>query len=61
MPGKKYRSLKAPGTYERMRKHGMSKSKAARLSNYMAKRGYKVRKTVNARPRRVKITYNNYR
>lgn len=61
MPGKKYRSLKAPGTYERMRKHGMSKSKAARLSNYMARRGYKVRKSVSARPRRMKVHYKTKR
>lgn len=39
MPGKKYRSLKNPKLYERMRKHNMSKGKAARLSNWMYKRG----------------------
>lgn len=53
MPGKKYRSIKAPGTYERMRKRGMSKGKAARLSNSMAKKGYKVRKSIRAKPRKM--------
>lgn len=53
MPKKKMRSIKAPGTYERMKKHGMSKSKAARLTNWMAKKGYKVRKTVRAKPRKI--------
>lgn len=53
MPKKRMRSIKAPGTYERMRKHGMAKSKAARLTNWMAKKGYKVRKTVRAKPRRI--------
>jgi hypothetical protein len=44
IPGTKWkRSLKRPGLYEKMRKHGMSKGKAARLSNWMAKRKKKRR------------------
>lgn len=39
MPGTKWkRSLKRPKLYERMRDSGMSKGKAARLSNWMSKR-----------------------
>lgn len=33
MPGKKYRSLKHPRVYEALRAQGMSKKKAARISN----------------------------
>ena len=33
MPGKKYRSLKNPRQYEALRDKGMSKEKAARISN----------------------------
>lgn len=33
MPGKKYRSIKRPKVYERLRRKGMSKRKAARISN----------------------------
>jgi hypothetical protein len=37
MPGTKWkRSLKRPALYEDMRESGMSKSKAARLSNWLA-------------------------
>jgi hypothetical protein len=38
MPGKKYKSLKAPGLYEKLRDKGFSKSSAAALSNWIAKR-----------------------
>jgi len=33
VPGKKYRSLKHPRVYEALRAQGMSKKKAARISN----------------------------
>lgn len=33
MPGKKYRSIKRPRVYEALRRKGMSKSRAARISN----------------------------
>jgi len=38
MPGKKYRSIKNPHAYEAMRGKGYSKRKAARISNWQAKR-----------------------
>lgn len=38
MPGKKYRSIKAPKTYEALRKQGYSKESAARISNAQKKR-----------------------
>jgi len=38
MPGKKYRSLKKPKVYEALKKKGMSKKQAARISNAMAKK-----------------------
>ena len=38
MPGKKYASIKNPKAYEAMRKKGMSKGKAARISNSKRKR-----------------------
>lgn len=38
MPGKKYASIKAPKMYEGLRKHGMSKSQAAAISNAYAKK-----------------------
>ena len=39
MPGTKWkRSLKRPAMYEKLRKKGMSKSKAARISNAAARR-----------------------
>jgi hypothetical protein len=41
MPGKKYRSIKAPYWYERMRAHGFSKEKAARISNWMKSKGFR--------------------
>lgn len=33
MPGKKYRSIKRPRVYERLKAKGYSKRKAARISN----------------------------
>lgn len=33
MPGKKYRSIKRPKVYERLRGKGMSKARAAKISN----------------------------
>jgi hypothetical protein len=45
VPGKKFRSIKKPKVYEALRGQGMSKEKAARISNAMAgskgKRGKK--------------------
>lgn len=38
MPGKKYRSIKKPAMYEGLRKKGMSKERAARISNAAAKK-----------------------
>ena len=38
MPGKKYRSIKKPKVYEALKEKGMSKKKAARISNAMAKK-----------------------
>jgi hypothetical protein len=39
MPGKKYRSIKHPRVYEALRGQGMSKKKAARISNASGKKG----------------------
>jgi len=36
MPGKKSRSLKKPETYEALRDEGMSKERAAKISNAQA-------------------------
>jgi hypothetical protein len=36
MPGKKYASIKKPRTYEALRRKGMSKRKAAKISNAQA-------------------------
>lgn len=33
MPGKKYNSIKRPKMYEALRRRGMSKTAAARISN----------------------------
>jgi hypothetical protein len=33
MPGKKYASIKNPATYEALRRKGMSKTRAAKISN----------------------------
>lgn len=38
MPGKKYRSLKRPRTYEALREKGMSKERAAKISNAQARK-----------------------
>ena len=38
MPGKKYRSIRWPRVYEALKRKGMSKSKAAAISNAMARR-----------------------
>ena len=38
MPGKKYRSIKRPKVYEALRRKGMSKRKAAKISNSKRKR-----------------------
>jgi hypothetical protein len=46
MPGKKYRSIKKPKVYESLRGKGMSKERAARISNAQAakKKGTKRRR-----------------
>lgn len=38
MPGKKYASIKRPKMYEALRRHGLSKAKAARISNAASKK-----------------------
>jgi hypothetical protein len=38
MPGKKFRSIKRPRVYEALRREGMSKSKAAKISNAKRKK-----------------------
>lgn len=38
MPGKKMRSIKRPKVYEALRRKGMGKAKAARISNARRKR-----------------------
>ena len=38
MPGKKSRSIKKPDTYEALRDKGMSKERAAKISNAQAKK-----------------------
>jgi hypothetical protein len=38
MPGKKMRSIKKPRVYEALKRAGMSKTKAAKISNAMAKK-----------------------
>jgi hypothetical protein len=37
MPGKKYASIKHPKVYEALREEGMSKTKAAKISNAQSK------------------------
>lgn len=40
MPGKKYASIKRPAVYEALKRKGMSKTRAAKISNAMkTKRG----------------------
>jgi len=41
MPGKKYKSIKNPKAYEALRDEGMSKSRAAAISNAQAKKSKK--------------------
>jgi hypothetical protein len=38
LPGKKYRSIKRPATYEALRKKGKTKTQAAKISNAQAKK-----------------------
>ena len=38
MPGKKYASIKKPAVYERLREKGMSKERAAKISNTTKRR-----------------------
>ena len=38
MPGKKYASIKKPKMYEGLREKGMSKERAAKISNAAAKK-----------------------
>lgn len=44
MPGKKYKSIKNPKQYEKLRDMGYSKSSAAAISNASYKKGRKKRK-----------------
>lgn len=44
MPGSAYRSLKKPAVYEALRRKGMSKERAAKVSNGRAARSRKRRK-----------------
>ena len=44
MPGKKYRSIKKPAEYEALRREGLSKQSAARISNADAKRSKRRKK-----------------
>ena len=39
MPGKKMNSIKNPAMYEAMRREGMSKEQAAKMSNAKHKKG----------------------
>lgn len=41
MPGKRYKSIKNPKVYEALRDEGMSKSRAAAISNAQAKKSKK--------------------
>ena len=43
MPGKKYASIQNPKQYEALKKHGMSKQSAARISNAQTP-GHKVKR-----------------
>lgn len=43
MPGRKYASIRRPKVYEALRKKGMSKERAAKISNAGAHRGRKRR------------------
>jgi hypothetical protein len=39
VPGKKYRSIKKPKVYEALRREGMTKTRAAKISNAQAAKG----------------------
>lgn len=39
MPGRKYASIKRPRVYEALKRKGMSKTRAAKISNAMASKG----------------------
>lgn len=39
MPGRKMRSVKRPATYEALREKGMSKERAAKVSNAQSRKG----------------------
>lgn len=39
MPGKKYASIKRPKVYEALKRQGYSKTRAAKISNAMARKG----------------------
>lgn len=41
MPGKKMSGIKRPAMYEKLKSHGMSKTKAAKISNAAAKKSRK--------------------
>lgn len=43
MPGKKYRSLKRPKVYEKLRSKGMSKERAAKNPNAQARKAKRKR------------------
>lgn len=45
MPGRKYRSIRAPRVYEALRKQGKSKAVAAAISNAVAGSRRRKRKT----------------
>lgn len=44
MPGKKMRTIKRPKTYEALRDKGMSKERAAKISNAQAKKAKRKKK-----------------
>jgi hypothetical protein len=44
MPGKKYASIKRPKMYEGLRRHGFSKTRAAKISNAAARKGRRRRR-----------------
>jgi hypothetical protein len=43
MPGKKYASIKRPKVYEALKRKGMSKTRAAKISNAMASKSRRKR------------------
>jgi hypothetical protein len=45
VPGKAYRSIKKPKVYEALRREGMTKTRAAKISNAQAKKKRKKRKS----------------